>query len=248
MTRSEFTVHRYDPETDADPQFESYEVPISDSTSVLDGLFHIQETEGENLSFRFSCRQGVCGSCCMEINGQARLACQTPVTDLEDSDDVTVRPMYNLPLVKDLIVDMDDFFDSFREVDVSFSAADLDGESDPAVIAPDSREREIIDPRTDCVGCGACFSACSVAGETYLGPAAINRVVTLVEDSRDDKTEARLTRIMDADGVWSCHTQGNCSNVCPKGIPIAKGIQYLKREAVKHGFKQRLPYVGPADN
>ncbi|MFB6131081.1 MAG: succinate dehydrogenase/fumarate reductase iron-sulfur subunit [Salinigranum sp.] len=248
MSESEFTVHRYDPAADERPRFESYAVPTSESTSVLDGLFHIQESLGENLSFRFSCRQGVCGSCCMEINGKARLACQTPVSDLDDSDHVVVRPMYNLPLVKDLVVDMDEFFDSFRAIGPSFEADDFDEESDPAVIPPDSRERQLIDPRTDCVGCGACYSGCSVAGDSYLGPAALNRALTLIEDSRESTGEARLARIMESDGVWGCHTQGNCTNVCPKGIPISEGIQYLKREAVKHGLKRRLPFSGTADD
>lgn len=239
MPEKTFKVHRYDPEVDDEPDTESYEVPVSDSTSVLDGLFHIQETEGENLSFRFSCRQGVCGSCSMEINGQARLACQTPVSDL-DADTIGVRPMYNLPVIKDLVVDMDPFFESYTEAGVGFESDDLDEDSDTAVIAPDSPERDLIDPRTDCVGCGACYSGCSVAGENYVGPAAINRALTLIEDSRDDRTEERLERLMEADGVWGCHTQGNCTRNCPKDIPVSEGIQYLKREAVKHGVKQKL--------
>ncbi|WIV67033.1 succinate dehydrogenase/fumarate reductase iron-sulfur subunit [Natrialbaceae archaeon AArc-T1-2] len=239
MTEQEFTVHRYDPETDDEAQFESYDVPITESTSVLDGLFYIQETLNENLSMRFSCRQGVCGSCCMEINGKARLACQTPVTDLADQD-VTVRPMYNLPVIKDLVVDMDPFFESFEEIDPSFEADGRDEDSETAVIPPDSREREVIDPRTDCVGCGACYSSCSVAGETYLGPAAINKAVTLLKDSRETKTDERLARLSETDGVWGCHVQGECSDVCPKDIPVSEGIQLLKRDAVKRGIKARL--------
>lgn len=239
MAQKTFHVHRYDPASGDDPAFESFDVSVSDSTSVLDGLFRVQEEMGENLSFRFSCRQGVCGSCCMEINGKARLACQTPIRDLS-SDEVTVRPLYNLPVIKDLVVDMDAFFEAYREIDPSFEAVDHDGDTDPAVVPPDSRERQIIEPRTDCVGCGACFSGCSVAGDNYLGPAALNKALTLIEDSREAKTEERLKRIMESDGVWGCHTQGNCTDVCPKGIPLSEGIQYLKREAVKHGIKDRL--------
>lgn len=239
MVANTFRVHRYDPEMDEDPEFESYDVPVSDSTSVLDGLFHIQEDLGENLSFRFSCRQGVCGSCCMEIDGQARLACQTPVTDL-DGDSVTVRPLYNLPVIKDLLVDMEPFFDSYVEIDPAFEADDLDETSEPAVIYPDSPERRAIDPRTDCVGCGACFSGCSVSGENFLGPAALNKALTLIKDSRDSKTEARLDRLAADDGVFGCHTQGNCTRNCPKDIPVSEGIQHLKREAVKRGIKSKL--------
>jgi succinate dehydrogenase/fumarate reductase iron-sulfur protein len=242
MSESQVTVHRFDPEHDDDPQFETYDVPVSEATSVLDTLFHIQERVGENLSFRFSCRQGVCGSCCMVINGRARLACQTAVTDLNDPESVTIRPLYNFPLVKDLVVDMDEFFDKFEEVDPSFESDTFDESSDPAVIDPDSRERQVIAPRTDCVGCGACFSDCSVAGKNYLGPAAINKALTLIKDSRDDKTDERLERLSDSDGVWSCHTQGTCSDVCPKDIPVSEGIQQLKREAVKHGVKKNLPF------
>lgn len=239
MAEKTFQVHRYDPEVDDEPEFESYDVPVSESTSVLDGLFHVQEDVGENLSFRFSCRQGVCGSCCMEINGRARLACQTPVSDL-DAETIRVRPMYNLPIVKDLVVDMEPFFDSYGAASIGFQSDELDEETEPATVPPASRERQLIDPRTDCVGCGACYSGCSVAGETYLGPAAINRALTLIEDSRDDRTEERLERLMGADGVWGCHTQGNCTENCPKDIPVSEGIQYLKRKAVKHGVKQKL--------
>lgn len=239
MAQKTFHVHRYDPEVDDEPEFESFDVPVSDSTSVLDGLFHVQEDRGENLSFRFSCRQGVCGSCCMEIDGRARLACQTPVSDLSDGE-VTVRPLYNLPVIKDLVVDMDGFFDSFREVEPSFESEELDEDSELAVVPPDSREREIIEPRTDCVGCGACYSGCSVAGDNYLGPAALNKALVLLEDSRESKTEERLERLMESDGVWGCHTQGTCTNVCPKDIPVSEGIQFMKRKAVKHGLKRRL--------
>ena len=246
MVDKEFRVHRYDPVTDKDPEFESFGVDVSDSTSVLDGLFQIQEDQGENLSFRFSCRQGVCGSCCMEINGEARLACQTPVRTLSDGK-VIVRPLYNLPVVNDLVVDMDEFFDSFREIDPSFEADSLDEDSDLAVVPPESKERQIIEPRTDCVGCGACYSGCSVAGENYLGPAALNKALTLIKDSRESKTEERLERLMESDGVWGCHTQGKCTDVCPKDIPISEGIQHMKREAVKHGLKDRLRSEATSD-
>ncbi|MEF8800269.1 MAG: succinate dehydrogenase/fumarate reductase iron-sulfur subunit [Halolamina sp.] len=241
MTERTFQVHRYDPEVDEEPAFESYEVPVSESTSVLDGLFQIQEKQRENLSMRFSCRQGVCGSCCMEINGQARLACQTPVSALKRNK-VTVRPLYNLPVIKDLVVDMEPFFESFSEIDLSFDS-DLDETDPPAVVQPDSRERKIITPRTDCVGCGACYSGCSVAGENYLGPAAINRALTLLKDSRESKTDERLDRLSESDGVWGCHVQGECTDACPKDIPVSEGIQLLKREAVKQGIKQRLPFL-----
>jgi succinate dehydrogenase/fumarate reductase iron-sulfur protein len=244
MADHTFTVHRYDPETDDDPEFESYDVPVSESTSVLDGLFHIQENLGKNLAFRFSCRQGVCGSCSMEINGQARLACQTPVTDLE-SEQIRVRPMYNLPIIKDLVVDMDPFFVNFAEIDPSFESDELDEESDPAVVPPDAPEREIIDPRTDCVDCGACYSGCSVSGGDYLGPAALNKALTLIADSRESKTDQRLDRIGADDGAYGCHTQGNCTRNCPKDIPVSEGIQHLKREAIKHGVKSR---VFPSDD
>jgi succinate dehydrogenase/fumarate reductase iron-sulfur protein len=239
MPEREFQIHRYDPETDDEPEFQSHDVTVGESTSVLDALFRVQEGTDQNLSFRFSCRQGVCGSCCMEIDGKARLACQTPVSNL-DSDPVRVRPLYNLPVIKDLVVDMEPFFDNYREALITFESDDLEEDSEPAVIPPNTREREIIDPRTDCVGCGACYSGCSVAGGDYIGPAAINRALTLIKDSRDDLTEERLEKLMDASGVWQCHTQGNCSDVCPKDIPVSEGIQYLKREAVKHGIKQKF--------
>lgn len=238
MANRTFRVHRYDPAVDEAPDLVSYDVPVSDSTSVLDGLFHIQERKGENLSMRFSCRQGVCGSCCMEINGQARLSCQTPVSDL-DQGVVTVRPLYNLPVIKDLVVDMDPFFESFTEIDTAFES-DRDETDPPAVVRPESMERQVIDPRTDCVGCGACYSGCTVAGGSYLGPAALNRALTLVKDSRETKTDERLARLSEGDGVWGCRVQGECTDVCPKDIPVSEGIQLLKREAVKRGIKRRL--------
>lgn len=246
MANRTFTVHRYDPAVDEKPRFESHDVPVRESTSVLDGLFYIQESLGENLSIRFSCRQGVCGSCCMEINGQARLACQTPVTDL-GNDSVTVRPLYNLPVIKDLVVDMAPFFDNMEAIHPSFESDKLDETSDPAVIRPDARERRIIEPRMDCVGCGACYSGCSVAGDEYLGPAALNKALQLIADSRDTATMERLERLSAGDGVWGCHTQGVCTRNCPKDIPVSEGIQHLKRQVAKNGLLQRVRGLIPGD-
>lgn len=245
MTHRTFTVHRFDPEVNETPRFESHDVPVRASTSVLDGLFYIQEELGENLSMRFSCRQGVCGSCAMEINGQAGLACQTPVNDLADGP-IRVRPMYNLPVIKDLVVDMEPFFESYKAIKPSFES-DRDSSIDPSVIKPDARERQIIDPRTDCVGCGACYSGCSVAGEDYLGPAALNKALQLIVDSRDTATADRLDRLSEADGVWRCHTQGVCTQNCPKDIPVSEGIQYLKRQVAKYGLKSRVLGVTNSD-
>jgi succinate dehydrogenase/fumarate reductase iron-sulfur protein len=152
----------------------------------------------------------------MEINGRARLACQTPVIELDGEEAVTVRPMYNLPVIKDMLVDMEPFFDSYVEIDPAFEAENLDETSDPAIIPPDAPERHTIDPRTDCVGCGACYSGCSIAGGVYLSPAAINKALTLLNDSRDSRGRERLERLAADDGVFGCHTQGNCSRNCPE--------------------------------
>jgi succinate dehydrogenase/fumarate reductase iron-sulfur protein len=228
------------------PQWQHFSVPvIAESMSVLDALIWTQRNADPSLAFRCACRVGMCGSCGTVINGREGLACRTLVRHLVDSRGGTVRvePMRHLPVVRDLVVDPAVFYQRVVEV-VPYLSPEGDGQG-PVTISPDSKERKAIDPQRECVYCALCYSACSVAGmyTEFLGPAALNRVFTLVSDSRDSAAQERLRVVANEEGLWRCHTIFECSAACPKGIPISVAIQGLKRRVVVNKLK-RLVGIG----
>ena len=228
---------------EAGPLWQSFSVPVvADSMSVLDALTWVQRNADLSLAFRCACRVGMCGSCGTVINGQEGLACRTLVRQLLDGRDGTVRvePMRHLPVVRDLVVDPAVFYQRLAEVAPCLSPEGDD--QGPVAISPDSKERKAIDPQRECVYCALCYSACSVAGlnAEFLGPAALNRVFTLVSDSRDVAARERLRVVASEEGLWRCHTIFECSAACPKGIPITRAIQGLKRKVVVGKLKRLI--------
>ena len=213
---------------------------ISESMSVLDALIWTRANADASLAFRCACRVGMCGTCGVVINGQERLACKTLVANhLETAaDTLRVEPLRHLPVMRDLVTDPDHFYRRLTMVKPNLSQMDEDQQ--PAVITPDSKERQAIDPHRECIYCGLCYSACSMAGEDrgFLGPAAINRAFALVEDSRDRSTIDRLAVVDGMQGVWNCRTIFECTAVCPKGIPITDAIQRMKRKLALEKFKR----------
>jgi succinate dehydrogenase / fumarate reductase iron-sulfur subunit/fumarate reductase iron-sulfur subunit len=194
---------------------------------VLDLLLAIQREHDPSIGFRFSCRVGMCGTCTLRLDGRAVLACQTPLRP--DQEEVRLEPLTGLPVVRDLIVDMTPFFDEWARVTPYLvPAADL---TEPAVIAHDAPERLIIDPHLDCIMCGACFSGCAVADfrREFLGPAALNRALVLIADSRDAVRDARLKAVTGSDGAWRCRYIHACTALCPKGLDPAGAIRQLRR-------------------
>jgi succinate dehydrogenase / fumarate reductase iron-sulfur subunit len=233
-------VFRYDPEVEdkSEPRFDEFLVPFFKGMTVLDALIYSRDHYDSSLTFRHSCRQAVCGSDALFINGQQRLACQTQVGDL--SDPVRVEPLPHQDVVKDLVVDMEHFYDQMHAVEPYFQSEDLpDGEYEEQRQSPENRET--IKMSTRCIWCGACMSSCNIAAgdNQYLGPAAINKAYRFAMDEREeaDLKDHRMNILEQEHGVWRCQTQFSCTEVCPKDIPLTEHIQELKREAVKSNLK-----------
>lgn len=232
-------VFRYDPDVEdkAEPQFDEFHVPYRDGLTVLDALIQARDTDDPTLTFRHSCRQAVCGSDAFFINGRQRLGCQTQVDELDEP--IRIEPLPHQSVLKDLVVDMEGFYDQMHAVEPYF---------DPDEEAPDGEEyrqspenREQIKRSTRCIWCGACQSSCNVAAgnDDYLGPASINKAYRFAKDDREgeERKRERLDLLDDENGVWRCQTQFSCTEVCPKDIPLTEHIQAMKREAVKENMK-----------
>lgn len=204
---------------------QEFELALPPQSTVLDLLFEIQLRIDETLSFRYSCRNWMCGSCGMLIDGRERLACRTRLIDLE-ADTIRIAPLRNLPVVKDLIVDLAPFFEKWNRVGVAVPEAS--GHAKPA-FKPIQRA---IDEHSDCITCGLCYSACDVIShfKAFLGPAALNRAYTLQLDEGDASRGKRSSLITASDGVFGCHSMGQCTQVCPKGLDPLTAIATLKRK------------------
>ncbi|WP_119696899.1 succinate dehydrogenase iron-sulfur subunit [Microbacterium halotolerans] len=230
-----FMLRRYNPEVDEEPKWVDYDVEMYPTDRVLDALHRVKWHQDGSLAFRRSCAHGICGSDAMRINGRNRLACKTLIKDLDISKPVYVEAIKGLPLEKDLIVDMDPFFEAFRDVQPFLQArsAPEKGKERPQTIA----ERERFDDTTKCILCAACTSSCPVfwTDGQYFGPAAIVNAHRFIFDSRDDAADVRLDILNDKEGVWRCRTTFNCTEACPRGIEITKAIAEVKQAVIKGG-------------
>ena len=236
----ELKVFRYDPQVEGkqEPRFDTFHVPFTKGMTVLDALMYARDTYDSSLTFRHSCRQAVCGSDAMFVNGGQKLACKTQISDLEEP--VRVEPLPHAEVTKDLVVDMEHFYEQMEAVEPYFQTDEYpDGELEEQ--RQDRANREKIKMSTRCICCGACMSSCNVAAgnNEYLGPAAINKAYRFAMDEREgeDMKQRRLEIIEQEHGVWRCQTQFSCTEVCPKDIPLTEHIQELKREAVKSNLK-----------
>jgi succinate dehydrogenase / fumarate reductase iron-sulfur subunit len=213
---------RYDPERDTRPHWETYAVECDPAMDrVLDLLHRVKYEQDGSLTFRRSCAHGICGSDAMLINGRNRLACKLRVEKLGRR--ISIAPLPGLPVVKDLVVDMDGFFDKYRSV-MPFLVAD--GPAPERERRQSAEERARYDDTTRCILCAACTSSCPSfwAQPGYVGPAAIVNAHRFIFDSRDDAGEERLEILADKDGVWRCRTIFNCTDACPRGIHITQAI------------------------
>jgi succinate dehydrogenase / fumarate reductase iron-sulfur subunit len=222
-------IKRFNPEVDQRPHWETYTVDVDESDRVLDALHQVKWHVDGTLSFRRSCAHGVCGSDAMVINGKNRLACVLLVGDV--GSEITVEPIRGLPVVKDLVVDMEPFFEGYRSVLPSLIAYDEPGPRE-RIQSPEERAR--FDDTTKCILCAACTTSCPVywANDTYVGPAAIVNAHRFIFDSRDDAAEERLDILTERTGVWGCRTAFNCTDACPRGIKVTQAIQEVKRAAL----------------
>ena len=212
---------RYDPERDAKPHWEAYQVEAEPMARPLDLLHTIEWEQDGSLTFRRSCAHGVCGSDAMLINGRNRLACKIRVDQLGRK--ISIAPLPGLPVVKDLVVDMDGFFAKLRSVE-PYLIAEGPPPARERRQSPEQRAR--YDDTTKCILCAACTSSCPSfwAQPGYVGPAAIVNAHRFIFDSRDEAAEERLEILADKDGVWRCRTIFNCTDACPRGINVTQAI------------------------
>ncbi len=214
----------------ADGRFEEFEVPRRASQTVLDVVTYIQRNLDATLAYRFACRVGMCGSCAMTVNGTPRWTCRTHMDKVAKGGRVEIAPLANLPVVRDLVADMREFFDKWARSRGQFKPSATRDDAF-AVVKPDSKERREADAAIECIGCGVCYAACDVVKwkPDYLGPAALNRAWTLVNDARDAGQGARLAAVAGDAGCHSCHTLMSCTHLCPKGLSPTRSIAGLKR-------------------
>ena len=200
-------------------EFVSYDVPRLESQTVLDVVTHIQRHIDPGLSYRYACRVGMCGSCAMTVNGKARWTCRTHVAKVKEGDI--------------LVTDMTEFFDKWAGAKGRFKGERTRHE-DFALVEPDSKERRAADAGIECIGCSICYSSCDVVSwrPEFLGPAALNRAWTLVNDVRDVERDARLLAVSGDAGCHACHTQGSCTERCPKQLAPTAAISGLKRLSI----------------
>ena len=218
-----------------------YAVPAQESQTVLDVVSHIQRHLDPTLSYRFACRVGMCGSCAMTVNGVPRWTCRTHVRRVARDGRLELRPLDNLPVIKDLAVDMTGFFDKWARAEGAFRPSPALG-ADFARVAPQSPERREASAGIECIGCGVCYAACDVVrwNPDFLGPAALNRAWTLVNDVRDGGNRARLRAVAGDAGCHACHSQQSCALRCPKQLDPTASIAGLKRATAKAALAGEL--------
>jgi fumarate reductase iron-sulfur subunit len=221
--------------------FQQFSVPRYASQTVLDVVTHIQRALDPTLAYRYACRVGMCGSCAMTVNGVARWTCRTHVDKAAKDDALEIAPLRNLPVIRDLVTDMSGFFDKWAKAGGRFEGGATRND-DFAKVVPQSREREQVDAAIECIGCGVCYASCDVVtwNPDYLGPAALNRAWTLVNDVRDTTNTERLRAIAGDAGCHACHTHVSCTERCPKQIAPTAGIAGLKRAVAKAALRGEL--------
>jgi succinate dehydrogenase / fumarate reductase iron-sulfur subunit len=234
-------IKRFNPEVDKGPHWETYTVEADESDRVLDALHQVKWHQDGTLSFRRSCAHGVCGSDAMLVNGRNRLACVLLVSDVGPK--ISVEPIRGLPVIKDLVVDMEPFFEGYRSVQPVLTAHDDPGPRE-RLQSPEQRAR--FDDTTKCILCAACTTSCPVfwGNDTYVGPAAIVNAHRFIFDSRDDAAGERLDILSGRTGVWGCRTAFNCTDACPRGIKVTQAIQEVKRAVLTGGVAGDGPPPG----
>ena len=218
----------------AEGRYQRFDVPRGASQTVLDVVTHIQRFLDPTLAYRFACRVGMCGSCAMTVNGKPRWTCRTHVDKVARGGELTLGPLANMPVVRDLVADMREFFDKWARARGQF-APTADRTRPFAAIDPRSQARREADAAIECIGCGVCYAACDVVSwnPAYLGPAALNRAWTLQNDARDGAHRARLEAVAGDAGCHSCHTLMSCTELCPKALSPTRSIAGLKRESLR---------------
>ncbi len=211
-------------------RFQRFEVPRRANQTVLDVVTWIQRRLDPTLAYRFSCRVGMCGSCAMTVNGHPRWTCRTHVAKVADGERLTIEPLANLPRIRDLAADLAPFFDKWAKA-VGRFVPPAESEAEFAIVPPSSPERRAVDAGIECIGCAVCYAACDLVAwnPEYLGPAALNRAWTLVNDVRDGVQLDRLAAVSGDAGCHSCHSHQSCREHCPQHLDPTASIAGLKR-------------------
>jgi fumarate reductase iron-sulfur subunit len=233
-------VARYQPEGSAEPTYDEFEVPCPRDWVVLDGLNHIKDHLDGTLSYRWSCRMGICGSCGMTVNGEPRLTCATFLTDY-GSGPVQVEPLKNFPVVRDLVIEMTDFMQKLSAIKPWIIREEEKPLSDGEYLqTPD--ELAAYKQYSMCINCMLCYAACPIYGlePEFIGPAAIALAQRYNMDSRDQGAEVRNEVLSGHDGLWGCTFVGECTKVCPKNVDPAGAIQRYKLSSALDALKSWL--------
>jgi succinate dehydrogenase / fumarate reductase iron-sulfur subunit len=222
-------ISRFNPESDDSNKFMEFNVSYEKWTTVLEAILDVKKHHDHSVAVRYSCRQATCGSCGMLINGKPRLACFTKISEL-DSNVVTVEPMNNFPVIRDLAVKFERLFDTHQKIKPYLIRDDTELESDEREFLQSPEELENFIQFANCIKCGLCNSACPTmtTDSSFVGPQALAQAYRYVADSRDKGKDSRLDIIDESHGIWRCHFAGSCSQVCPKGVDPAMGIQFLR--------------------
>ena len=229
---------RFNPETDTEPHFRSYDVPFTDDMSVLEGLQYIKDHLDGSLTFRWSCRMAICGSCGSMLNGVPTLSCETFLRDFYPGP-LRVEPLNHFPIVRDLAVDQTDFLGKLDAVK-PYLIAKSPGEKETHRQTPEQMDRYY--QYSQCINCLLCYAACPQYGlnDKFTGPAALALLHRYNADSRDEGKAERMEIVNAEDGVWGCTLVGYCSEVCPKGVDPARAVNQNKIESTKDYFLRFL--------
>lgn len=222
-------IAKSNPQTNSPQTFVEFKIPYQKWTTVLDAILEVKKHLDHSIAVRYSCRQASCGSCGMMINGKPKLACFTKITEL-NSDVVTVTPMNNFPIIRDLVVGFDKMFANHKKIQpyIIREDSEVSGNTKEFLQTPEDVEKYI--QFSGCIKCGLCNSACPTMAtdSSFIGPQALAQAYRYVADNRDKGKDDRLKIIDDSHGIWRCHFAGSCSQVCPKGVDPAMGIQLLR--------------------
>ncbi|WP_448382580.1 succinate dehydrogenase/fumarate reductase iron-sulfur subunit [Desulfosoma sp.] len=225
-------IFRFDPEVDTAPRYQTYRVAADPTERILDCLNRIKWEQDGSLSFRMSCGHGVCGSDAVRINGRCALACQKLVKDVAEAQPIRVEPLPSFKVLKDLVVDLEPFFEKVHWVKPYLLGGPEAPEKERL---QNPEERKKLDHVIRCILCACCVASCPVTAENdrFLGPAPLVWAFRYIFDGRDKEKENRLRRVDTPDGAWGCRNHFECTRVCPKEIPVTKSINIIKREIEK---------------
>ena len=228
-----FQIYRWSPDDDANPRLDSFEVDLDDcGPMVLDALIKIKSEQDSSLTFRRSCREGICGSCSMNIDGTNTLACLKSIKDVQG--DVKIFPLPHMPVVKDLVPDLTQAYAQYRSIEPWLKSDSQPTPGKERLQSPEERQK--LDGMWECILCFCCTTSCPSYwwnGDRYLGPAVLLQANRWIQDSRDEATGDRLDELEDPFRLYRCHTIMNCTKTCPKGLNPAKAIADIKQAMVE---------------